>query len=94
MYTGDTKEIKLNEDGLFGEYVDVIISTSSIQNAQSIKENVLSILVQTYIDTISSVKQFLGRNRNRNSDVCVCVRYGKQMKNRAYSTPDNRYERY
>ena len=32
LYTGDTKEIKLNEDGLFDEDVDIIISTSSIQN--------------------------------------------------------------
>ena len=32
LYTGDDKEVKLNEDGLFDEDVDVIISTSSIQN--------------------------------------------------------------
>ena len=61
LYTGDEKEVKLNKDGLFEEDVDVIISTSSIQNGQSIKENILSIFVQTYIDTISSVKQFLGK---------------------------------
>ena len=94
LYTDDTKEIKLNEDGLFDEDVDMIISTSSIQNGQPIKENILSIFVQTYFDTISSVKQFLGRNRNTNSFVYVYVRYGKHMKNRAYSTPNNRYERY
>ena len=94
LYTDDTKEIKLNEDGLFDEDVDVIISTSSIQNGQPIKENILSIFVQTYFDTISSVKQFLGRNRNTNSFVYVYVRHGKHMKNRVYSTPNNRYERY
>ena len=43
LYTGDDKEVKLNEDGLFETDVDVIISTSSIQNGQSIKENILSI---------------------------------------------------
>ena len=94
LYTGDEKEVKLNKDGLFEEDVDVIISTSSIQNGQSIKENILSIFVQTYIDTISSVKQFLGRNRNRNSDIYVYVRYGKHLKKRNYSIPNNRYERH
>ena len=65
----------MNEDVFFfHEAVDVVISTSSIQNGQSIKENILSIFVQTYIDIISSVKQFLGRNRNRDSDVYVYVR--------------------
>ena len=93
LYTGDSKEVKLNEDGIFEEDVDVVISTSSIQNGQSIKENVLSIFVQTYIDTTSSVEQFLGRNRNRDSDVYVYVRYGKHMNKRKYATPNNRYER-
>ena len=32
LYTGDNKEVKLNEDCLFEEDIDVIISTSSIQN--------------------------------------------------------------
>ena len=54
LYTGDTKEVMLNEDDWFEEDVDDIISTSSIQNKQSIKENILSIFVQIYIDTISS----------------------------------------
>ncbi len=94
LYTGDNKEVKLNEDGLFDEDVDVIISTSSIQNGQSIKENILSVFVQTYIDTVSSVKQFLGRNQNRNSNVYVYVRYGKHLNKRKYSIPNNRYERY
>ncbi len=94
LYTGDNKEVKFNEDGLFDEDVDVVISTSFIQNGQSIKENILSIFVQTYIDTVSSVKQFLGRNRNRNSDVYVYVRYGKRLNKRKYSIPNNRYERY
>ena len=62
LYTADDKEIVLNEDGLFDKNVDVIISTSSIQNGQSIKENILSIFVQTYIDIVSSIEQFLGRS--------------------------------
>lgn len=48
LYTGDNKEIKLNEDGLFDENVVVIISTSSIKNGQSINKNILSIFVQMY----------------------------------------------
>ena len=91
LYTGNDKEVKLNEDGLFEADVDVILSTSSMQNGQSIKENVLSIFVQTCIDTTSSVKQFLGRNRNSNSNVVVYVRYGKLMNK---LIPNNRYERY
>ena len=80
LYTGDIKEVKLNEDSLFEEDVDFIISTSFIQNGQSNKENILSIFVQTYIDAVSSIKQFLGRNRNRDSDVILYVRYGKHLK--------------
>ena len=94
LYTGENKEIKLNEAGLFEEYVDVVMSTSFIQNGQSIKENIKSIFVQTYIHTVSRVEQFLGRNRNRDSDVYLYVRYGKHMNKRKYSIPNNRYERY
>ena len=56
LYTADAKGVKLNKDGLFEEDVNVIISTSLIMNGQSIKENILSIFIQTYIDTVSSVK--------------------------------------
>ena len=75
LYTADNKEVRLNDDGLLEENVDAIMSTSSIQNGQFIKENILSIFVQTYINTVSSVKQFRGRNRNRDSDVYICIRY-------------------
>lgn len=44
LYTGDNKEVKLNEDWLFEEDINVIISISSIQNRQSIKENILPII--------------------------------------------------
>ena len=56
LYRAEDKEIVLNEDELFDKNVDVAISTSSIQNGQSIKDNILFIFVQTYIDNISSVK--------------------------------------
>lgn len=79
LYTSEDKETKLNENCMFETDLDVIISTSSIQNGQSIKENVLSIFVQTYIDTTSSIRQFLGRNRNRDSNIVLYVRYGKHL---------------
>lgn len=56
LNTCDTKEVKLNEYGLFEEDFDVIQSALSIQNWQYIKENILSIFVQTYIDNVSGVK--------------------------------------
>ena len=59
---------------------------------QYIKENVLSIFAQTYIDTTYSIVQFLGRNQNRDSDEYVYVRYGKNMNK--YSIPNNWYVRY
>ena len=94
LYTSEDKETKLNENCMFETDVDAIISTSSIQNGQSIKENVLSIFVQTYIDTTSSIRQFLGRNRNRDSNIVLYVRYGKHLTKWAYPIPNNSYERH
>ena len=48
-YIGDNKEIKLNENVIFDENVDVIMSTSSIQNVQSIIENTLYIYIHSNI---------------------------------------------
>ena len=75
LNTGDDKEVKLNEDGLYENDVDVNMSTSFIRNGQSIIENILYIFVHTYIDTTSSVKQFFGHNHNRDSDIDLYVRY-------------------
>lgn len=58
----------------------------------SINENILSIFVQTYINTLSSVKQFLGRNTN--FDVYIYVQYGNGINYRNNSIPNNRYERH
>ena len=57
------------------------------QNVQPINENILSIFVQICIDTVFSVKKFLGRKRNRDYD--VYVQYGKHMNKRKYSIPNN-----
>ena len=57
LYAVDVdKEVKLNKEGLLEADVDAIILFSSIENGQYIKEKVLSIFVQTTIDTASSVK--------------------------------------
>lgn len=58
LYKVDYKEVKLSKDGFFEADVEFIILTSSIQNGQSIMENVLSIFLQTNINSISSVKLF------------------------------------
>ena len=73
LYNGNTKEIEINDKGKIydkkddNKTIDVIISTSTIQSGQSLNENILQIFIQTPIDTISSVEQFIGRNRLYNS---------------------------
>ena len=68
-YKGDRKETEL----LHGKFIDlknkqplinaVVICTSTIQAGQSLTNDVLSIFIQTHIDNIASVEQFIGRNR-------------------------------
>ena len=80
LYIGNKKEVELSIDGKFinPSDSDIIIATSCIQSGQSIKEsNLLSIFVQTYRDTISSVHQFIGRNRLRNSNIELYLRCNK-----------------
>lgn len=73
LYNGDKKDIEINGSGKIydkmdeNKIIDVIISTSMIQSGQSLTENVLQIFIQTSIDSISSVEQFIGRNRLKNS---------------------------
>ena len=59
----------MNEDVLFEEDVDAIIYTSSIQNEQSIKENIPFIFLQIYTYTVSSV--------NRDSDVSLFSKFNQ-----------------
>lgn len=79
LYIVVGKEARLDEDWKYKEFADAIIYTSSIQNGQFFKENILSIFFQTYIDTVSSVKQIFGRSRYRDLD--VYIQYGKHIKN-------------
>ena len=53
LYAVDVdKEVKLNKEGLLEADENAIISNSSIQNGQSIKENVISICLLIYINTV------------------------------------------
>ena len=73
--------------------IDVIIATSTIQAGQSLKENILQIFIQTPLDTVSSVEQFIGRNRLNNSTTHLFLKLAdsekKQFKVRQSM---NRYE--
>lgn len=97
LYTADVKEIELNSEGIFVDKstktksdIDIVVCTSSIQSGQSIKENVLMIFVQTPNDSLSSVKQYIGRNRNKVSDSHLFVKFVKSKTN--YKISDNRYK--
>lgn len=65
LYNGKNKEVQISDEGKFvnPSEVDIVIATSCIQAGQSLKENMVSIFIQTRLDTVSSVIQFLGRNR-------------------------------
>ncbi|KAK8838125.1 hypothetical protein M9Y10_036078 [Tritrichomonas musculus] len=73
IYNGDKKEVSIDENGKIYDIlnknreIDVIIATSTIQADQSLKENILQVFIQTPLDTVSSVEQFIGRNRLNNS---------------------------
>lgn len=73
IYNGDKKEASIDENGKIYDIlnknreIDVIIATSTIQAGQSLKENILQVFIQTPLDTVSSVEQFIGRNRLNNS---------------------------
>ena len=64
LYNSEKKEVEISSEGKFvnPEDVDIIIATSCIQAGQSLKEKLLSIFIQTPLDTVSSVEQFVGRN--------------------------------
>lgn len=63
------KEVEIRNEGKFvnPEDVEITIATSCMQSGQSVKEKLLSIFIQTPLDAVSSVEQFVGRNRNEDS---------------------------
>ena len=96
LYNSETKEVEISDEGKFvnPEDVDIVLATSCIQAGQSLKDNIVQIFGQTALDTVSSVKQFIGRNRNVNSTIHLYVNYKKPY-NKArfsYRTGENRYK--
>ena len=95
MYNSDKKEVEISDEGKFvsTEDVDIVIATSCIQSGQSLKENLLSIFIQTPLDTVSSVEQFVGRNRNENSTAYLYMRQVKVPEEKfTYKVAKNRYK--
>ena len=99
LYNGDKKEVELDKNGKFtltngGSNIDIVISTSCIQAGQSIKENkMLQVFVQTPTDTVTSVKQFIGRNRMPESTTHLYMHLKKIPKNLfSYDRANNRYK--
>lgn len=97
LYYSDRKEVDISDEGKFvcngKNNVNIIIATSCIQAGQSLTENMLSVFIQTPLDTVSSVLQFIGRNRNHQSDVHLYLRLTKVSKDKfSYRLENNRYE--
>lgn len=99
IHNGDRKEVSIDENGKIydvlnkNNIIDVVIATSTIQAGQSLKENILQIFIQTPLDTISSVEQFIGRNRLNNSTTHLFLKIA-DTENRKFKVRQslNRYE--
>ena len=111
LYNSDTKEVLIDKNGKFqlnsdqqdDLHIDIVISTSCIQAGQSLKEeNLVSLFVQTPIDIVSSVQQFIGRNRNPKSQTHLYLRIENEAKeltkfeyeNNRYKTEFNKLKTY
>jgi hypothetical protein len=96
LYNSDVKEIEITEEGLFSDpNTRIIIATSAIQSGQSLKEpNLLQIFVQMSYDTVSSVQQFIGRNRLKDSTTHLFLMnsHFKDGEDFNYKTANNRYK--
>lgn len=95
LYYSDKKEVEISDEGKFinPEDVDIIIATSCIQAGQSLKENLLQIFIQTPLDTVSSVHQFIGRNRNKESETHLYLRCIKVPEEKfSFKIANNRYK--
>ena len=95
LYNSDKKEVEISDESKFvnPEDVDIIIATSCIQAGQSLKENILSIFIQTQLDSCSSVEQFIGRNRNSTTVTHLYLRMIKVPEDKfSYKIAKNRYK--
>ena len=113
LYNSDVKEVIIDEDGKFKgascpapneeDKKDVhesfiVISTSCIQAGQSLKEdNLISLFIQTPLDVISNVQQFIGRNRQPKSQTHLYLHLPRTKQNKGkvplkYEHGNNRYK--
>ena len=94
LYNSEKKDVEISDDGKFlPDDVQIVIATSSIQAGQSLTENMLSVFIQTPLDTISSAQQFIGRNRNQQSDIHLYLRLKKVPEDKfGFKLSDNRYD--
>ena len=95
MNNSDKKEVEISNEGKLAnpEDVDIIIATSCIQSGQSLKEKLLSIFIQTPLNTVSSVEQFVGRNRNEDSTAYLYMRQAKVPEDKfTFKIAKNRYK--
>lgn len=100
LYNSDTKEIVIDDRGKFKAPDEnkndsfIVVSTSCIQAGQSLNdENLVSVFIQTPLDVISNVQQFIGRNRQPLSECHLflhLVDNGK--KPLTYDHGNNRYK--
>ena len=74
----------------------IVISTSCIQAGQSLKEdNLISLFIQTPLDVISNVQQFIGRNRQPKSQTHLYLHLPSSSKSKVplkYEHGNNRYK--
>ncbi|KAK8896872.1 hypothetical protein M9Y10_014798 [Tritrichomonas musculus] len=90
LYNSEKIEVEISSECKF---VDIIIATSCIQSVQSLKEKLLSIFIQTPLDTVSSVEQFVGRNRNEDSTAYLYMRQVKVPEEKfTFKVTKNRYK--
>ena len=102
LYNSDTKEVIIDKNGKFKindderGNIQIVISTSCIQAGQSLKEeNLVSLFVQTPIDIVSNVQQFIGRNRCSFSQTHLYLRIVNQdvkLNPVKYEYGNNRYK--
>ena len=102
LYNSDTKEVIIDEDGKFmipnnddNKDSFIVISTSCIQAGQSLKEdNLISLFIQTPLDVISNVQQFIGRNRQPKSQTHLYLHLSSKQNKvpLKYEHGNNRYK--
>ena len=104
LYNSDTKEVLIDDNGKFkindeilpaNDDIQIVISTSCIQAGQSLKEeNLTSLFVQTPLDIVSNVQQFIGRNRCPQSQAHLYLRISKDNKAKTFKFDhgNNRYK--